>query len=1026
MATIYASLSPYVTEDYVTTGYVEGDPLSASFSTSIAGEILAGETHEGALAVSASFTQTSQGNRSIPGTLTVDASFTQDTTAINSIEGILSVDSSFTTDITAAGTVAGAIALDSSFTQTTDSSVSIKASQDVSATFTQTTTANVSMEATLALDGAMTTTMAIVGILRPEIYLDSTFTQVTTATNSIEALYSVGMLTSWSAVGSPTLSTTIPLDHTFSQDTTATNIIGAELSLTANFTQTTTAQNDISADATYSYNFDITSFASVSIEAASDYTATFTQETLSINVKPGALAVDSSFSMSATQYWHTEHTIYDLIDTSGSEEYVYADTTRTLSGNSSGRWHDPTWGGSSYTWEDSNELYIEQDFDLSSDFTIESWIYPDLPGPSWGSHIIFRSVDAVDTDSATDPDSTPGFTDEYVDLTYTYNPTASSRVLQFRIGNLNTNQTVMTKTSLTITQEDWSHIAVVRKDDEIKIYLNGTQITGFFVTTYISGVSQGTNVLDSGPYTGAVSSNYFVIGGDGDQYYSNSWGGNMDEFHIANSALYTTNFTPDTNFIVPNPSRDILLIHFNGAEGDNQAFVDDVDTVQTTFNTDATFTQTALLGQIHQATVSLSATFTQDTDSTLYWGAGFLPTATFTQDSVATNTIGFPTNCYSWDDVSDWATWDEWLICQDGTGLASVDFVEFTTDITGRVFGLYESPVDLDAEFTQTTVSTVAHEAALSVSAAFSQNTNSTFSIQAVSTQDAEFTQTTDSSVDHEASLALIFDALQVTLAVNVITAQCSMSATFDQTALGINAIDATLDVDSTFTQTTAGTTDLTGAVDLTATFTQDSVATNTANAILAVDGSFTQDTVPYLTLGPTIAYTVDSDMSTFASMTLYDALAVDSTFTQVTDYEGIWAGSIDLTAEFTQDTFGHINFEGDLAVDATFTVDFNAVNIFGNVSMSWPSDWTTDITAENQIDAFVDTDATFTQDTAVTLTKSTSVDVSAEFTQDTVGGVIPISTDRTLFVCAETRTINVYEEVRTIYPVSETRVMAA
>jgi hypothetical protein len=101
----------------------------------------------------------------------------------------------------------------------------------------------------------------------------------------------------------------------------------------------------------------------------------------------------------------------------------------------------------------------------------------------------------------------------------------------------------------------WYHIAVVKRNDQIQLYQNGTavgsatSVTGSFGT---SGVPITIGALGNGSY---------------------SLNGHIDEIRISSVARYTGNFTAPTAAFV-NDSNTLLLIHANGTDA-STTFTDD-------------------------------------------------------------------------------------------------------------------------------------------------------------------------------------------------------------------------------------------------------------------------------------------------------------------------------------------------------------------------------------------------------------------------------------------------------------------
>ena len=105
--------------------------------------------------------------------------------------------------------------------------------------------------------------------------------------------------------------------------------------------------------------------------------------------------------------------------------------------------------------------------------------------------------------------------------------------------------TVITGSAL--SNNTWYHIALARSGSSTKLFVDGTQV--------------GSTYTDSNNYVSAATlyiGELYSLGGNGVV-------GNMDEFHISNSARYTTTFTPSTTAFI-NDANTLLLIHANGTD----------------------------------------------------------------------------------------------------------------------------------------------------------------------------------------------------------------------------------------------------------------------------------------------------------------------------------------------------------------------------------------------------------------------------------------------------------------------------
>lgn len=97
-----------------------------------------------------------------------------------------------------------------------------------------------------------------------------------------------------------------------------------------------------------------------------------------------------------------------------------------------------------------------------------------------------------------------------------------------------------------LTANTWAHVAVVRNESTVTIYVNGT--------------SRGTNTAGVTNY--GNTGGYYIAASD---TAAQDFGGHMDEIRISNIARYTANFTAPTAAFV-NDANTVLLIHANGTD----------------------------------------------------------------------------------------------------------------------------------------------------------------------------------------------------------------------------------------------------------------------------------------------------------------------------------------------------------------------------------------------------------------------------------------------------------------------------
>lgn len=209
--------------------------------------------------------------------------------------------------------------------------------------------------------------------------------------------------------------------------------------------------------------------------------------TNSSSVVPGADPLFGSVSLLL-------HGDGNLTDSSANNVEITASGSVTYSNNQS------KWGGSSIYIPGLIESRLRVPIGVvpsgTSDFTIEAWIYPQ----SWannGALILQTALNGIQIGKYGDSASYWGIAQAGV----------SWLINDVPLTALNT----------------WSHIAVVRQSNSIKIYINGTQAG----STYTGNVSFGSFAAS--------------IGGDGS---GASFQGYIDDFRITNTARYTGTFAP--------------------------------------------------------------------------------------------------------------------------------------------------------------------------------------------------------------------------------------------------------------------------------------------------------------------------------------------------------------------------------------------------------------------------------------------------------------------------------------------------
>jgi hypothetical protein len=180
-----------------------------------------------------------------------------------------------------------------------------------------------------------------------------------------------------------------------------------------------------------------------------------------------------------------------------------------LVGNTTGSTTQVKFAGSKSMYFDGTGDYVsiseDDKFNISGDFTIESWIWP--------SNSTLSGIFSTGNGS---------FSSNAVVLTWRHGTVNDQ--FSFWVNNISSSSQILT--SNIASTNTWTHIAIVRLGNTITLYQNGTS-----VDTYTS----------SGTFN--LSHNGLKIG----SYWSGTFNGYIQDFRITNGlARYTANFTPPT------------------------------------------------------------------------------------------------------------------------------------------------------------------------------------------------------------------------------------------------------------------------------------------------------------------------------------------------------------------------------------------------------------------------------------------------------------------------------------------------
>lgn len=114
------------------------------------------------------------------------------------------------------------------------------------------------------------------------------------------------------------------------------------------------------------------------------------------------------------------------------------------------------------------------------------------------------------------------------------------------------------RSTSTISNNTWYHVAIVRASGTFKMFFNGNLEASTTATINIE--NPGTTQRD-------------MRIGMGDVINDNSYNGYIDELRVSNIARYSANFTPQTAAFT-NDNNTLLLMHADGANG-STTFTDD-------------------------------------------------------------------------------------------------------------------------------------------------------------------------------------------------------------------------------------------------------------------------------------------------------------------------------------------------------------------------------------------------------------------------------------------------------------------
>jgi hypothetical protein len=192
-------------------------------------------------------------------------------------------------------------------------------------------------------------------------------------------------------------------------------------------------------------------------------------------------------------------------------------------------------GGTSLSLNGTNQFVMipstfNNDFSFTDAFTLEAWIYPTATSS-------FRAI-------MTNWES--GFFWAVIN---------GNELAFYANGSL-----IVSATGLTVSANNWYHVAVSRSGTSLRLWLNGSQVGS-------TGTLSGT--INADDFTGiGCNVNNYPAGNIGAFFQ-----GFIDEVRVSNSARYTSNFTAPTQPFV-NDANTVLLIHADGTDA-STVFRDD-------------------------------------------------------------------------------------------------------------------------------------------------------------------------------------------------------------------------------------------------------------------------------------------------------------------------------------------------------------------------------------------------------------------------------------------------------------------
>ena len=670
-----------------------------------------------------------------------------------------------------------------------------------------------------------------------------------------------------------------------------------------------------------------------------------------------------------------------------------------------------------------------EDIKLANDFTIEGWFYFDS---AWATYemIAFKKFIEINGDPTTivesydginnssdDPDFYVGYSNDQGSL-FTPNPT-----LTVGFKEIDSEQHHQLFYQWELPTEQWIHIAVVRNNNLIRLYINGQETTsaeysGNQLLNYIP-VDEGIEYSPSSLYDQYPNAAPYAF--DTNVKIGLDYHGNFDEFRIRNGAVYTSNFTPSTTPFEPSLISDILLLHFDGN------FSDDIYNVRGDSEISAQFTATTLAGVIQPITIAVDSAFSQSTQGSLV-----IPASTSITASAAVTTnagLVLPGNL----ELTSAIVVD----VDSQVNVAAELAVSGVLTADASIVGLLDSDIPATAAFTANITGTNLVIGELAVDAATAITADEQLTLGTTVALDAEFAQTT--TAGNIIRLVYPFNWLthptwdEWLIWQNTFT----LPATFTQTTQGdtVELHLAEMAVSAEFVTDTDSTVAHTGIIDVESNFESYVSFNGVIPADTAINAVFDISTTTQVQRPAELDLTSASEFSAAISGSRPGDIDVSATTTIAVDSTVEHTGVVQATAEFVMvSSLGRVS-DAEIDTQATFTATIDSLVNYGS-AIQLNTAFNNTVDAGIIHDAALAVSAETAQSLTAQLTLSTDMAATAEFAVDDITPLLIVNGAaewtaltataivafverpdpcRTLTVLAETRTLTVGAETRTL-----------